>query len=364
MILTVCASIFGDIMAVASHLGMYFHIPQRLKGWIVKTVLNRLAGSPSPSEVSKPPTRHSASTRMHASPLISVLLLFSRLVPAAPSYNTGGVGEAGQAPGSFLHHMKRFDDGTWFVCKYPPCDGVAAPGTPDAPAEPAPEAPAAPAEPAPEAPAAPAEPSPEKPAEPSPEEPAEPSPEKPPDDKGKPDKKPDDENKDDDKNKKKEIPCTEDKECSAVFGPSCSGGMSRAVCEFRVCLCKAPHPGAVLAPLPEPEEKKPKNKGNDKGNDVKCKSLDANYYLRAKTAEDAVRKFCNDIENQRTKDENSGGIGRWYNGGTADHVAIGLLPHSYSLVSTSYVIGIPYILTMLRCRLGGLWRGTKQGRLS
>ena len=73
---------------------------------------------------------------MHAS-LVSILLLFSRHVPAAPS--NVGLGElpGQQARGGTLHmhHMdaydrkirKRFDDGSWAPGKYPPFPPVEAP---------------------------------------------------------------------------------------------------------------------------------------------------------------------------------------------------------------------------------------------
>ena len=273
------------------------------------------------------------------------LTFFSRHVPAAPFHSIGGVDElAGQT--GILQHMKRVDAGSWFVCKYPPCDGVAAPETPAAPAEPAAppkEEPTEPAAPPPETtPAEQVETPKLESAEPSSEKPTE----KPADDEEKTEEKPDGQDKDDDKTKRKrDIPCTEDKDCGAAFGPTCTGGLVRAVCEFENCECKAPHPDARLTPLPDWKEIPPDNS-------AECKSMDENYYLRAKTANDAIGKFCAEAANQRTKDENSGGISRWYNPDTADHVAIGLLPRSYSSAST--LLGIPCVLTILRCRLEGL----------
>ena len=48
------------------------------------------------------------TAKMHASLLISVFLLFSRLVPAAPS-DDKGLGEPQHAAGGILHHMRHTD---------------------------------------------------------------------------------------------------------------------------------------------------------------------------------------------------------------------------------------------------------------
>ena len=76
----------------------------------------------------------------HASLLISILLLFSRHVPAAPS-DVGLSEPPGQkAGGGFLQHVdvygrkiqKRYDDGTWFPPMEPPKGGAQSPaGPPD-----------------------------------------------------------------------------------------------------------------------------------------------------------------------------------------------------------------------------------------
>ena len=250
---------------------------------------------------------------MHASLLVSVLLLFCRHVPAAPNNNRGLGEPPGQAAGGIPHHVKRYDDGFWYPGKYP--DG----GTQD-PVTPPDEQVGAP-EDGTRAPAAPEETT----APPEEDTTAEPSLEKP-----KETKKPE-------KPKEEETPAPEKPEKTKPP----EGEKPK----------ETPAPEKPEGPAPEkPDEEEEEKDKQD------CRPLSENKYLPRDPLINVVKEFCRDNKG-RARDENSGGIGHTYYSspdnklGTADEVIIGQLPRSYSQVLLHRDI-----LTIFRCRLGGLRR--------
>ena len=256
---------------------------------------------------------------MHPSLIISVLLLFSRHVSAAP--NIWGGEPAGQSDGGIIRHTKRYDDGFWYIGKYPdggtkspvtppegqvgaPNDGIQSPETPskEAPGD-GTQPPETPSKEAPgdgtQPPEAPPKAAPPKPGSTKPPDPTTAAPEEEP---------------------TEESSATPKEETTAPKKTEAA----------------------------EKDKKKENDDKEKKEDQQECRPLSENKYVPRDTLIDAVKGFCNMAERQGVQDKNSGGIALTSYGGTADEVVIGLL---LCRISKSASL---HMLTIFRCRLGGL----------
>ena len=283
---------------------------------------------------------------MHASLLIriGVLLLFSRHVPAAP--NARGLEPPGQAAEPILHHMKRLDDGTWKQEKYA-VDGTQSPdaaapeGDTQPPAAVAPKDDSQPdaglptAFPEEETTAIPEG---EKPAPETAPETADPAKETPAPDANKPEddvKKPEGE-KPEEKDKKPEEPKADDKK------PKEEPGDKKKKNDADAKKKKDNKENEEKEEKKKKDKEKEKKKKDDEEKEEKkektdCRPLSENKYLPRKPLLGAVKRFCKEA-NGRSRDNNTGGIGRTYYSapdnklGTADEVLIGMLLRSYYFI--------------------------------